>query len=135
MSGNDSDRKPPPASDEERGVHVSRDAPGAEASAGRRRSKLAFHVQAERRAKGDDPVFDNIESRRPPPEAAAPSEEVASAESIDDEAAPNQAVGAEAPKEIGAEAPEAPKETENAPGSALGRVKRFFFRGGTDRST
>jgi len=118
MSGNDSDRKPPPASDEKRGVHVSRDAPGAEASAGRRRSKLAFHVQAERRAKGDDPVFDNIESRRPPPEPAASSEEVTSSESVDDEARPRQAVSAEAPQEKAEE-----------PGGTLGRMKRFFFRG------
>ena len=119
MSGNDSDQKPSPASDEERGVHVSRDAPGAEATSGRKKAKLGFHVQAQRRAKGDDPVFDNIESRGPPPEPAAPSEEVASGESSDDEAMLDQAVGTRAPQ-----------EKEDEPGGALGRVKRFFFRGG-----
>lgn len=120
MSGNDSDQKPPPSSDEERGVHVSRDAPGAEATSGRKKAKLGFHVQAQRRAKGDDPVFDNIESRAPPPEPAAPSEEVAtSGESPDDEAMLDQAVGTQPPQ-----------EKEDEPGSALGRVKRFFFRGG-----
>jgi hypothetical protein len=100
-------------------VHVSRDAPGVEATGGRKKSKLGFRVQAQRRAKGDDPVFDNIESRRSPPESAAASEEVASSDSVDDEALPDQDVGAEAPK-----------EKEDGPGGALGRVKRFFFRGG-----
>lgn len=118
MTVEDEDRTPPQPPEKERGVHVSRNAAGAEATSGRRKAKLGFHVQAQRREKGDDPVFDNIESRRPPPEPAAPSEEVTSGETVDDEAIPDGAVGAEARE-----------EKEDEPGSALGRMKRFFFRG------
>jgi hypothetical protein len=118
MSGDDADRKPPP-SEEERGVRVSRDAPGAEATSGRKKAKLGFRVQAQRREKGDDPVFDNIESRRSPPEPAVASEEARSGDRVDDEALTEQDVGAEAPT-----------EKDDAPGGTLGRVKRFFFRGG-----
>ncbi len=123
MNGDDSDRTPPQPPDKERGVHVSRDAPGAEGTGGRKKSKLGFHVQAQRRAKGDDPVFDNIRESRPPPEPAAPSNEVAPGDAADAEASRGDIVDAEAPK-----------EKEDAPASALERVMRFFLRGGSDRS-
>lgn len=133
MSGDDSDRDPPQPPDKERGVRVSRDAAGAEGTGGRPKSKLGFRVQAQRRAKGDDPVFDNIRESAPPPEPAAPPDEAVAGEAVDDDSLPSDVVEAEAPKGDTIDA-EAAKEVEDAPASALERVMRFFLRGGSDRS-
>jgi hypothetical protein len=130
MRGDDADRDPPQPPDKERGVHVSRDSAGAEGTGGRPKSKLGFRVQAQRRAKGDDPVFDNIREPAPPPEPAAPKDEAAPGEAVDDDAVPGDAIDAEAAKDDAINA-EAAKEREDAP-SALERVMRFFLRGGSD---
>lgn len=111
MSSKDADRTPPPPSDEERGVHVSRDSTGAERSGGRKRSKIGFRLQAQRREKWDDPVFDNVRVPESAKAAAPPTEQ--------------------GEADAGAEKDES---EEPSPG-VLDRFARFFRRRGKSRST
>jgi hypothetical protein len=117
VSDDGADRPPVPPPEEERGVHVTRDAPGTQGAGGRKPSKLGFRVQAQRRAKGDDPVFDNVRPPEPPLEPAAPTDAPAADGEVDADAG------------AGADEPE-----EKSPG-VLDRVARFFRRSDTDRST
>lgn len=115
MSDDGADRPPVPPPEGERGVHVSRDAPGAPGEGGRKPSKLGFRVQAQRRAKGDDPVFDRVRAPTPAAEAEAPAER----SDADADVAP----------EVSSQDPE-----EQTPG-VLDRLARLFRRDGTDEPT
>jgi hypothetical protein len=112
-------RKPPP--EDERGVHVSRDAPGSPDVGGRKRSKLGFRVQAQRRAKGDDPVFDDVRTPGPAPDPK-PQSVIEPAEA------------SEAPVESPSAETRTVDPESDAPG-VLDRLARIFRRGGTDEST
>jgi len=115
VSADGADRPPEPPPEDERGVHVSRDAPGVSGAGGRKPSKLGFRVQAQRRAKGDDPVFDQVRVPAPPPEPAPPTDLPAEREEVD----------------AGADTGDS---EQRAPG-VLDRVARFFRRSGTDEAT
>jgi hypothetical protein len=119
VGADDADRALPP--EDEQGVHVSRDAPGSPEVRGRKRSKLGFRVQAQRRAKGDDPVFDNVRTPAPAPDPK-PESTVEPAESTE---APVERTSADAG---------AADSARDAPG-VLDRVARLFRRRGTDEST
>lgn len=117
MSADGADRPPEPPPENERGVHVSRDAPGAPQPGGRKRSKLEFRVQAQQRAKGDDPVFDNVRAPEPPVAPSPPSD----APAADGEAEADAGPGTGEPEEPEGESP-----------GVLDRVARFFRRSDTD---
>jgi hypothetical protein len=119
VGADDADRALPP--EDEQGVHVSRDAPGSPEVRGRKRSKLGFRVQAQRRAKGDDPVFDNVRAPAPAPDPK-PESMTESAESTE---APVESTSADAG---------AADSEQDAP-RVLDRVARFFRRRSTDKST
>jgi hypothetical protein len=119
VSANGADRSPQP--EDEQGVHVSRDAPGSPEVGGRKRSKLGFRVQAQRRAKGDDPVFDNVRTPAPAPDPKP-------------ESTPEPQESTEAPVESTSADAGAAGSEQDAPG-VLDRVARFFRRRGTDEST